>query len=154
MADVIYINGVPYDGTDVTIYFGPLMCVWADISWDYAKVKEDALGPGELPRGHSYGPKSANGSITVKEDFYQGIMQFLAPLGLNVTDLAPFPIIINYSDKVAKEVPGLGMNYVARDPSLPHTRVLSFVDITNARHDVATDGKDLGVGMDFIYFPG
>lgn len=154
MAEQIYINGVAFDGTDVAVYFGPMLCEWADVSWEYAKEKEDGHGPGSLPRGRSYGKKSGTGSITIKESFYQEIMQYLAPLGLDVTDLAPFPVIVNYSDKVAEEVPGLGMNRVAGKPSLPHTRVLSFVDIKNARHDIPTDGKDLGVGMDFIYFPG
>lgn len=154
MADVIYVNGVAYDGTDVAVYFGPMLCQWASINWKYAKEKGDGHGPGSLPRGRSYRKKSASGSLTVKESFYQELMQYLAPLGLDVTDLAPFPIIVNYSDKVAEEVPGLGMNRVSGQPSLPHTRVLSFVDITDAEHDIPTDGDDLGVSMGFIYFPG
>lgn len=154
MAEQIYINGVAYDGTDVAVYFGPMLCEWANINFEYAKEKEDGSGPGALPRGRSYGKKSGSGSLTVKEGFYEEIMQYLGPLGLDVTDLAPFPVIVNYSDKVAEEVPGLGMNRVAQGTNLLHTRVLSFVDLTNARHDIATDGKDLGVAMDFIYFPG
>jgi len=153
MADeVIYINGVPYDGTDVVVYFGPLLCEWANINWEYAKEKTESPGVGGLQR-RSYGAKTANGSISIRESFYQDIMQYLGPLGLDVTDLAPFPVIVNYSDKVAKEVPGLGMNRVAGGTNLLHTRILSFVDIKNARHDVAVDGKDLSIAMDFMYQP-
>lgn len=154
MAEQIYVNGVAYDRGDVVVYFGPMMPDWVSLNFEVAKDKEDGKGPGNKPHGRSYGRKSGSGSIAVKESFFQEIMNYLGPLGLDVTDLAPFPIVVSYSEKVAQAVPGLGMSVVSAAPSLLHTQVLEHVDFKNAKHDIGEDAKDLTVSMDFIYYPG
>jgi hypothetical protein len=155
MGEIVWVNGEAIDGADIDAFFGPLR-LWGlmEITAKIAKDKKGGTGPGNRESGRSYGKKRGTGTVRVKLANFMEINAPLQALGFDVTDLAPFPMIVVFKDKNRTLIPDLGMDVVEPKPNIGRVQILEHVDITDFDYGGSTDDQDLGVPMPFIFYAG
>lgn len=90
------INGTAYSFADIDInILGAIVEGFTAISYGVRRTKTNNYGRRELPTSRSRGNKEFEGSITLEMKEVQRIMALL-PAGKDLTDIAPFPIIVSF----------------------------------------------------------
>lgn len=130
----ILIQGKNHDWSDAKLYIaGKEIGGFTAVSWKVAKEKSLTHASGQEPDGVAHGKKTYTVEFTLK---LKDAFEFEAPARAaqkNVTEYAPFPIVVAYADKV-----------VEGDFVVQHwtpTRVTKILDA-----DITEEGEDISEG--------
>jgi len=137
MANIL-IQGKNHDWSDVKIYImGKEIGGITAINWGIAKEKSLTHATGQEPDGAAHGKKTYKCDFTLKLAAALEFEAIAKAAGKNVTEYAPFLIIIAYAEKTVE-----GAFVVQKFPPTQVTKILD-VDLNDAGEDVSEGGTTI-----------
>lgn len=95
-----------------------------ELEYNDSKEMEPAMGAGAYPIGYGEGNYSAKGSLTLYKEEWDALQRSLPP-GFSVSDIAPFPIVVEYDyqgfkmrDSFIAKIKGRGVGAKQGDKNL------------------------------------
>lgn len=129
------INGKEYAWEDISIQlpYGTLIDI-TDIEYSDEKDREANYGKGSNPTGYGEGNYSAEGSMTLKREEFERLLEYAKENSKTLYGLEPFPIVVSYANK----------DQPTRTDRLPKCK------FTSTSQSGSQGDKSLSVERDFI----
>lgn len=103
------------------------------ISYGDKVAKANAYAAGNMPVGRTYGNYEPEASMELLKEEVDAIQKSLPP-GMRITDIAPFPIIVEYEDPNGKAM----------------TDIIQNAEFTNNNKEVKNGDGSISIKLDLI----